>query len=449
MAPKPEKLLGVLWGILFTLYPVGDYFLRPKFVPIGVFSEFKTRETPALLSATFIIVIALTGVLAVLGAARLQFDLRRSQMFGAVLLPLALIMPLSLFHGAPTSAIVYIVLISYVFLAAYIFTSTTASSDLFKTLLVTAVLGHSIMLVVALIDGGYSWGRLAARAGPNYWGMIATITATCAIVLRPVWLKLLVVLLAVTILLLTSSRGAMLSIALAWSLMLMLVLVVATPAKKVMLVTSAVGGFLVVLVGAGSYILDDVLKVSDPSRGVGSGGTGRVEAWIETLQLIVHNPFLGVGYRQHERMISAASSAHNAYLATAAETGLIGLVAYLALVLGATYLLAKRFLRRPSSVDLAAFGFMISFLVSGMVERQALNTGNSYSMLMLFVAGWAFTRPSVNDRSTYERPRSRFRRFALPAGNSPSPHYPSQPLSARQPDMAAKPTRDEGPSSHV
>lgn len=451
MGLRSERLFGILWGVLFTLYPIGDYFLRPKFVPVGSFSEIKFKETPPLLNALFIGAILMTGLLAAAGAARFQFDLRRSQMFGAVLLPLALVLPLSLFHGAPTSAVVYIILISYVFLASYLFTSTNASEELFRSLLAAVVIGHSLMLIVALIDGGYSWGRLAARAGPNYWGMIATITATCAIVLKRIWLRVAVIALSCAILVLTSSRGSMLAVAAAGSVMLLLAVIVATPAKRVMVMTATVGGGLIVLLAAGSYILDDVLKVSDPQRGLGSGGTGRVDAWLETIKLFVDNPFLGVGYRQHERMITAASSAHNAYLATAAETGLIGLVAYLALIVGATVLLARRILKGPArAVDFAALGFMISFLVAGMVERQALNTGNSYSMLMLFVTGWAFSRRPVIRGPAFDPPRSRFRRFEHPTLARAEPQYPAPSTHPAPPPSSEDSRRTHGSSSsHV
>jgi O-antigen ligase len=154
---------------------------------------------------------------------------------------------------------------------------------------------------------------------------------------------------------------------------------------------------------AGGAILDHVFKLSDRSRGVGTGATGRVEAWMQTLSLILDHPFFGVGHRRHQTLITAASSAHNAYLTVAAELGLVGLTAYLLLVGGATFLAIRQAIVLRSPLHAACAAYMVSFMVSGLVERHALNTGNAYSMVMLLVCAWMF-RPFSRDASVRSPP---------------------------------------------
>ena len=49
--------------------------------------------------------------------------------------------------------------------------------------------------------------------------------------------------------------------------------------------------------------LPEVL-VDDPYRGFDTGLTGRTTAWAKTLEIWMEAPLFGVGFRQHESMIT-------------------------------------------------------------------------------------------------------------------------------------------------
>jgi O-antigen ligase len=281
---------------------------------------------------------------------------------------------------------------------ALVVCATNAGNEFFRSLLVTVTVLNMLVLVIALVNGGYVSGRLAFRVGPNYLGMAATMVICCGLAWRPWWPKVLAAGLAVAILLLTSSRGSIIAVCAAGVTVWTIWFLWATPLRRTwMIMMSAVAVVPPALI-AGGFILDQVFKLSDRSRGLGSGATGRVEAWMQTVSLILDHPFFGVGHRRHQTLITAASSAHNAYLTVAAELGLIGLTAYLLLVGGATVIAIRRAIASRSQLHAACAAYMVSFMVSGLVERHALNTGNAYSMVMLLICAWMF-RPLSLDAS--------------------------------------------------
>lgn len=75
-----------------------------------------------------------------------------------------------------------------------------------------------------------------------------------------------------------------------------------------------------------AYWISSLFFLNDKYRGLGTGFTGRVEAWQEALDMFFNNPAFGVGFRMHERYMNTLSSAHNGYLSLLAEVGRIGVV---------------------------------------------------------------------------------------------------------------------------
>jgi O-antigen ligase len=131
------------------------------------------------------------------------------------------------------------------------------------------------------------------------------------------------------------------------------------------------------------YVSDGLLKLDNADRGIGSGFTGRSTVWAQTLQLWMNSPLLGLGFRQHESFLPGNVSAHNAYLAMLADTGLIGTLLYIALVLGAL-VAALTIDDKPSRRLISVV--IVSYIVYGFFERRAINGGNPYSLLFLFAS---------------------------------------------------------------
>lgn len=130
-----------------------------------------------------------------------------------------------------------------------------------------------------------------------------------------------------------------------------------------------------------SFLYEDVLVLDDKGRGLGTGFTGRTDAWMETLEIWMSKPIFGVGFRQHEELLTSASSAHNAYLTMLADTGLFGFIAYILLI---SLSLREAWRRRmPFRVRAVLLAVIMSYAVLGLFERRALNAGNAYSILFL------------------------------------------------------------------
>jgi O-antigen ligase len=126
-----------------------------------------------------------------------------------------------------------------------------------------------------------------------------------------------------------------------------------------------------------------MLKLNDPYRGITSGGTGRTKLWAAALALWEAQPLLGVGFRGHEPLMPDAMSAHSAYLGLLAETGMLGFVGYL-LICGSAAAGLVRLRHDPTRQ--VGVALVASYIVYGFVETRAVNFGNPYSIVFLWIA---------------------------------------------------------------
>jgi O-antigen ligase len=146
-------------------------------------------------------------------------------------------------------------------------------------------------------------------------------------------------------------------------------------------------------------IINKVLMFNDPRRGIDSGATGREAAWKQAIQVFEQHPMLGVGYRHHEEYITAATSAHQAYLAAAADMGIIGLMLYLGfLAAGISAGMYKTLVHR-SKAYAALTAMLLGYAAQGLFEQRGLNFANSVSIMMI-VAVALTTRIELEPRLT-------------------------------------------------
>lgn len=154
--------------------------------------------------------------------------------------------------------------------------------------------------------------------------------------------------LSLIFLLLTNTRSAILGAAIG------LVVVAVLHRSKRMLVTLCVvavaGVTLVPAVG------DRFAQLAD-SRAVGGGPTGntlawRIGYWTEIVTLANRNPLTGIGPNMTQRETDEAKKPHNDFLRAYVETGLLGLLAYLAMLVAFLHT-ARTALRRapPGSFE--------------------------------------------------------------------------------------------------
>ncbi|MGA6828436.1 O-antigen ligase family protein [Nitrospira sp. NS4] len=129
---------------------------------------------------------------------------------------------------------------------------------------------------------------------------------------------------------------------------------------------------------------DRFYALSSADRGISSGASGRVTAWKGTWELFVRNPVLGVGFRAHEHLLKADTSAHNGYLATLAEVGVLGFLGVLYLVVRGLHLLWADS-RDPGRafVQSILLGLCVGYILLAIFERYLINVGNPTSLLFL------------------------------------------------------------------
>ena len=138
-----------------------------------------------------------------------------------------------------------------------------------------------------------------------------------------------------------------------------------------------------VLRDSASDFFVNLFKLDDPYRGLSSGSSGRDELWRAAMALWWNHPWFGVGFRMHEAYLPANFSAHNAYLAMLADTGVFGLLWYLALMAMAWI---GMFRLKDARTRHLAIGLIVSYTFVGLFERRAINGANPMSLLFLMAA---------------------------------------------------------------
>ncbi len=126
----------------------------------------------------------------------------------------------------------------------------------------------------------------------------------------------------------------------------------------------------------------EILKLHDRYRGIGTGFTGRADVWQETFDLWREHWLFGVGYRLHELHVVKQTSSHNGYLALLAETGILGFVPIMALIVYAGWHLLRS-ARKGDRCAQIGVALMAAYMFIGFFERMLINFGNPTSVLFL------------------------------------------------------------------
>ena len=223
----------------------------------------------------------------------------------------------------------------------------------------------------------------ASFEDPNYYASLLTLALLPSVALmlhdlrRNAWL-LLPAGAAFLGLAFSLSRGAMLGAAVG-----LLLLLAWRRARRVALLGAAVLT-VVTLAGANplvsseyfSTVQERLSTISDPTR-----ESRRPQIWAAAIDMASEHPFFGVGMNQFEFEAAERTlyergdpveNAHNIYLSLAAETGLIGLGAFLAfaLVVAMQAAVASGRGRQTGALSLGLSAAMLAFLVQGLTVAQ-------------------------------------------------------------------------------
>jgi putative inorganic carbon (hco3(-)) transporter len=233
-----------------------------------------------------------------------------------------------------------------------------------------------------LFAGGAVTGERAVGsfADPNYYAALLALASLPAIVLalanlrRDGWL-LAPAALALTGLAFSLSRGAMLGLAVG-----LLFLLLWTRARRIALVVAG-AAILLTLAGGNPLVRSEyygavserISSLQNPTR-----ESKRPEIWETALDITIEHSLVGIGVNQFEHEAVQRSlfergrtleNAHSIPLSLAAETGVIGLAAFLVLVGQLVARSLRALVARDRLVRVLAFGVsaaLVAFLVQGL-----------------------------------------------------------------------------------
>jgi O-antigen ligase len=392
-------LQGGFWGLWLGLSPLILFAAAPPRMPVYLYGEVDTRlETPGSKLVTMaLIVLGLLPALLTIVAQR--FRPAQALPIATLAMLVLSVISISLLGSDQVSDILKPALGAFVFLLAFVLVSGETRTETFiHNLLIGYALMHAGASLIALADHNFLWGRFMGRLGPNFWGAVCAYGLLAATVTDRRWLFVSIAAIDLLVLLLAQNRSAELALAVGGLFLILVFYNWSTLSGRLWMWLAGVAGGIAVMALL-PVIIDKVLMINDPRRGLDSGATGREAAWAQALQVFEKHPLLGVGYRHHEDYITAASSAHQAYLATAADMGVIGLLLYLAfLTTGICAGMYKALVHR-SKAYAALTAIMLGYAAHGMFEQRALNFANSISLMVIFAVALA-TKVELEPRLT-------------------------------------------------
>jgi len=261
------------------------------------------------------------------------------------------------------------------------------------------------VLAVVPRDVG-AWGRwIPFDVQPNWWGMMALGLAWTAFSCRNTFLKIAGAVLASYFMYRVQSRGAMLALIPAvlfcsgWFFPL-------SPRRITALVVTVCALILGILAystlfpdstttSITEFFMNDVARLNDKYRGLGSGMTGRTQAYEVGLEAFMDSPLLGSG-------MGTFRFIHNGFLQVLAEGGLFALVGMLLLFSRALYgYLTHR--------NWAGVGYVLSYTLALMTYPRTLNINMTSLLFIIIVMQGRYTQPVHR----IPRPRHRQHRIHL------------------------------------
>jgi len=283
----------------------------------------------------------------------------------------------------PGFSLLYVLVTGISFFVAMQFAAALRDQEWRGGLAFYSVLGTAALLMFTAFDyrPGVRLGNGTGILNPNSVGFVAASTTVCALMVRTRVVAVCIFLCGVGVIFLTGSRSALLGTLVALFIALLLLRRNFTK-KELILACSVTVGICAVYWSSIWSHLSSFLALDSNYRGLESGITGRKIAWSAAWDLFREHPWFGVGYRAHGDVLKIASSAHNGYLATLVEIGILGFLSAMVIVFSGLVGLWRRTAagERSSAILLALF---FGYLVIAMFERYLFNQGNPTSLIFM------------------------------------------------------------------
>jgi O-antigen ligase len=395
-----------LWGVWLGLIPLLSFAVTPKRGFIGQLGSVDTRTNTTESMGVTVAAVALGALPAAFTIMRryMALDLMRRPMI--IFLWILTLIAVSFFPDDIVAKDFGVMALGlYVFsLMTVMGSQQDFTENVARQVLTAMAVFQAVVMVIALADNNYVVGRFQGRIGPNYWGATAFTTLMVSYAVRSGIVRIAVMAVCGYMLIASQNRSAIIAGVSGSTMVAVLYWLRASVRERFVMMIAAAVGFVGCL-AASPVILSKVFLVDNARRGLASNGTGRFVAWGEALKVIYEHPVLGVGYRHHEKFISAASSAHNAYLAAFADMGVFGLLTYLAFIYGsiAKSVRSAMSLRHWSYVVTA--GYLTACATVNFLETRGINFANSESLGMITCVALAWrANPKVETPPPSELP---------------------------------------------
>jgi len=254
-----------------------------------------------------------------------------------------------------------------------------------ETLSHIAFISSSLLLLFILINSLYdgsifSEGRKLANLMPATIGLISLPAVIYPIIYGFTPFRLLTFLISAILVYHGSSRTAILSI------IIVSITIIFIKKRNYSLIVILMG--LIILLcfpDSLQFLMENVLLEDDYYRGLDTL-SGRRELWEYIWNIFLMNPITGYGFRMSEVLFfsSDMASAHNAYLSSLIETGIVGTVLLLTAVMLSLGKLAKYSLKYKDKTCIFYFSILFGSMLIGLGERFIINIGNLTSILCMF-----------------------------------------------------------------
>lgn len=272
------------------------------------------------------------------------------------------------------------------------------SPRFFKAAIVASV-ACTAFLIIAQIMHGPPTARYLGGIHPNIYAACA-ISAVSLSLFAPRPFFEATTAIAIACALLVSSRYGVVCVALIFILFNLFNLRTAGPTRISLMLIALV--FLLgdtIANGSISY-LGSAMELSDSSRGIGSGLSGRDKHWATFLPQFDQQMFMGYGFRNR----AAYLGAHNGYLNLLLENGALGalvLFAYYAIRLKDLVLEALTF--RLNGARGRVLASLLAVLFAAMLQPQLFSFGDAFGLLSLTLL---FIRPGLESGERVTKPKA-------------------------------------------
>lgn len=255
-----------------------------------------------------------------------------------------------------------------------------------RALKIYSILIISLLTAFAWYDyePGTRLGNGKAIFNPNSIGLVSISGALSAMSFRNWIIRYALLIVALFIIYLTDSRASGIGALIGLSVIAFVRTRASNQSLKIFIIVTFILSLILSVIFWETLdpLVESFLQLRVEGRGLGSGATGRAEAWKQAWQIFLDNPITGIGFRSLEKVMGG--SAHNGYLSSLAEIGLFGFSALLYLILSGTYYLWKKTKDKDWVFSHSILlGLCFSILFASGFEAYLFNVGNPTSLLFI------------------------------------------------------------------